>query len=123
MAKPLERRLARMPHLRVLEPADGVLAFYDGRVPGHRFARGSNWVDEGAISLGIDSYALVSGQAALVYDTHVSLDHGRFGRRTPEEMGGREPTVVLSHWHLDHVAGSEVFGDCEVIASARTPEH
>jgi cyclase len=44
-----------MHHLRVLEPADGVLAFYDGRVPGHRFAQGSNWVDEGAISLGIAS--------------------------------------------------------------------
>jgi cyclase len=38
-------------------------------------------------------------------------------------MGVTEITVVLSHWHLDHVAGTEVFADCEVIASARTAEH
>ena len=112
-----------MHHLRVLEPAEGVLAFYDGRVPGHRFAEGSNWVDEGAISLGIASYAIVSGRSALVYDTHVSLDHARYVRETLESMGVREITVVLSHWHLDHVAGTEVFADCEVIASGRTAEH
>ncbi len=35
----------------------------------------------------------------------------------------RRFTVLLSHWHLDHVAGTEVFDDCEVIASARTAEH
>ena len=34
----------------------------------------------------------------------------------------RRFTVVLSHWHLDHVAGTEVFGDCEVIPSERTAE-
>jgi cyclase len=32
-------------------------------------------------------------------------------------------TVVLSHWHLDHVAGTEAFADCEVIACERTSEH
>jgi len=31
-------------------------------------------------------------------------------------------TVVLSHWHLDHVAGTAAFGDCEVIACERTAE-
>ena len=31
--------------------------------------------------------------------------------------------VVLSHWHLDHVAGTEVFADCPVIANARTMAH
>jgi glyoxylase-like metal-dependent hydrolase (beta-lactamase superfamily II) len=30
--------------------------------------------------------------------------------------------VVLSHWHLDHVAGTAAFGACEVIASERTAE-
>jgi glyoxylase-like metal-dependent hydrolase (beta-lactamase superfamily II) len=29
----------------------------------------------------------------------------------------------LSHWHLDHVAGNEVFRDCEIIANVRTAEH
>jgi glyoxylase-like metal-dependent hydrolase (beta-lactamase superfamily II) len=35
----------------------------------------------------------------------------------------RSFTVVLSHWHLDHVAGTEAFADCEVIACERTSEH
>jgi cyclase len=112
-----------MDRLRVLEPAEGVLAFYDGRVPGHRFADSPNWVDDGAISLGIASYALVAGEAALVYDTHVSVEHARFVRETLGSLGVGDLTVVLSHWHLDHVAGTEAFADCEVIASARTAEH
>ena len=31
--------------------------------------------------------------------------------------------MVLSHWHLDHVAGTAVFADCEVIANERTAAH
>jgi glyoxylase-like metal-dependent hydrolase (beta-lactamase superfamily II) len=109
-------------HLRVLRPAAGVYAFYDGRVEGYRFADGPNWVDDGALSLGIASYALVSGTAALVYDTHVSVDHGRWIRAVLEGDGVRAFTVVLSHWHLDHVAGTAAFGECEVIANERTAE-
>ncbi len=30
--------------------------------------------------------------------------------------------MVLSHWHLDHIAGNEVFADCEIIASRATGE-
>ncbi|TMV57676.1 MBL fold metallo-hydrolase, partial [Thioclava sp. BHET1] len=44
-------------HLRMLRPAEGVFAFYDGRVPGQRFAAGANWVDDGALSLGVASFA------------------------------------------------------------------
>src|SRR5262245_55870002 len=112
-----------MHHLRVLHPAENVMAFYDGRVPGYRFAEGPNWLDDGALSLGIASYAIVSGDAALVYDTLVSVEHGRYVRRTLESSGVREITVVLSHWHLDHVAGTAAFADCEVLSSARTAEH
>ena len=45
-------------HLRVLRPAPNVYAFYDGRIEGYRFAPGANWVDDGALSLGIASYAI-----------------------------------------------------------------
>jgi glyoxylase-like metal-dependent hydrolase (beta-lactamase superfamily II) len=111
-----------MHHTRVLRPAEGVYAFYDGRIEGYRFAEERNWVDEGALSVGIASYAIVSGEDALVYDTHTSLEHARFVRSTLEAEGPRRFTVVLSHWHLDHVAGTEVFRDCEVISSERTAE-
>jgi cyclase len=111
-----------MHHMRVLRPADGVYAFYDGRIEGYRFADGPNWVDEGALGLGIASYAVVSGAQALVYDTHTSIEHARFVRAALEAEGVETFTVVLSHWHLDHVAGTEVFRDCEVISSERTAE-
>jgi hypothetical protein len=50
-----------MDHLRTLRPAPEIYAFYDGRVDGFRFSEGPNWVDEGALSLGICSYAIVDG--------------------------------------------------------------
>lgn len=106
--------------LAVLEPYPGVLAFYDGRVEGHRFAEGPNWVDDGALSLGIASYAIVSGAEAIVFDTHVSVEHGRFIRRFLEQRGVQNITVVLSHWHLDHVAGTAAFADRPVIANEMT---
>lgn len=112
-----------LDHLRVLEPHPGLLAFYEGRVPGHRFAEGRNWVDDGALSLGVASYALIRGDQAIVYDTHVSVAHGRFIRDSLAARGVRNIRVVLSHWHLDHVAGTQAFAGCPVIANVRTAAH
>ena len=111
-----------MHRTRILRPAEGILAFYDGRIEGYRYAEGPNWVDDGALSLGIASYAVVDGNEAIVYDTHVSVEHARFVRDALEQEGVERITVVLSHWHLDHVAGTAVFDDCEVIANERTAE-
>lgn len=110
-------------HLRIFEPYPGILAFYDGRIPGHRFAAWDNWVDDGALSLGIASFAILSGAEALVYDTHVSVPHAEVIRETLRQRGATKITVVLSHWHLDHVAGTAAFRDCEVIANHRTLAH
>jgi cyclase len=109
-------------HTRVLRPAEGIYAFYDGRIEGYRYADGLNWVDDGALALGIASYAVVDGDEALVYDTHVSVEHGHFIRGVLEGDGVQTITVVLSHRHLDHVAGTSAFGDAEVIANQRTAE-
>src|SRR5205085_6866108 len=111
---------ASMHHIRVLSPVEGVYAFYDGRIDGYRFAGGPNWVDDGALSLGIASYAVVAGGEAFIYDTHVSVEHARYVRGLLAGPGGRKFTIVLSHWHLAHVAGTAAFQDSEVIASART---
>jgi glyoxylase-like metal-dependent hydrolase (beta-lactamase superfamily II) len=108
--------------MRVLHPIDGVSAFFDGRIEGYRFDQRPNWVDEGALSLGIASYAVVCDGEALVYDTHVSVEHALEIRRVLERDGVRRFTVVLSHWHLDHIAGTGAFRDCEIIASERTAE-
>jgi cyclase len=112
-----------LKHLRVLEPHPNILAFYDGRVEGHTFMAEHNWVDDGALSLGIASYAIISGDQALVYDTHVSLFHATFIRNTLVARGVKKFTVVLSHWHLDHVAGTEVFADSPIVANRRTFLH
>lgn len=109
--------------MRLFEPAPGVFAYYDGRLEGYRFAEGENWVDEGALSVGIASYALVAGATAIVYDTHVSLDHARLLRAHLEGRGVTDFVVVLSHQHLDHVAGTEVFAGSRVIANDVTATH
>jgi cyclase len=108
--------------MRVLRPADGIVAFYDGRVEGYRFAESLNWVDDGALGLGIASYAIVDGDEALIYDTHVSVEHARFVRATLEAEGVTRFVIVLSHKHLDHIAGTEAFADCEVVATTRTAD-
>lgn len=110
-------------HLRILRPAPNIYAFYDGRVEGYRFAKGENWVDDGALSLGIASYAIVEGDDALVYDTHISVGHAAFIRKTLAEAGVKNFTVVLSHWHLDHVAGTAAFAHCKIVSNKRTLEH
>jgi cyclase len=109
-----------MHHMRLLHPVDGVSAFFDGRIEGYRFDQRPNWVDEGALSLGIASYAVVRDGEAVVYDTHVSVEHAFDIRRVLEGDGVRKFTVVLSHWHLDHIAGTAAFRDCEIFASEQT---
>ncbi len=109
--------------MRVLEPASGVLAFYDGRVDGARLHSAEpNWLDDGGFTLGIASFAIVDGDEALVYDTHLTLAHARRIRAELEARGATRLRVLLSHWHLDHVAGNEAFADCEIIAHAWTLE-
>ncbi|MBZ9842447.1 MBL fold metallo-hydrolase [Mesorhizobium sp. CA5] len=107
--------------MRLVRPAPNVLGFYDGRIEGFRiWSHEPNWLDDGAYTLGICTYAIVDGSQALVYDTHISLPHARFVRKTLEEMGVTSMRVVLSHWHDDHIAGNEVFKDCEIIANRLT---
>src|SRR3954452_18664144 len=102
--------------MRLLRPAEGILAFYDGR-QGEREHEQPNWLDDGALMLGVASYAIVDGGEALVYDTHLSVDRARWIR---EQLDATRITVVLSHRHVDHVAGTEAFADCEVLAGPLT---
>jgi cyclase len=109
--------------MRVVRPAPHVLAFYDGRIEGRRaWSHEPNWLDDGAYTLGIASYAVVDGGEALVYDTHMSIPHAEVVRHTLEEAGVRSIRVVLSHWHDDHVAGNAAFADCEILARRATAE-
>ncbi|HEY9212354.1 MAG TPA: MBL fold metallo-hydrolase [Ancylobacter sp.] len=109
--------------LRILRPHPNVYAFYDGRVEGVRaHSAEPNWLDDGAYALGVCVYAIVDGSEALLYDTHISLPHARLMRRALKAAGVTSIRVVLSHWHDDHVAGNEVFADCEIIAHKLTEQ-
>ncbi|UVC10941.1 MBL fold metallo-hydrolase [Rhizobium sp. TH2] len=109
--------------MRILEPYPGIYAYYDGRIEGKRLhSEGPNWVDDGAYSLGIASYAVVGDGHAIVYDTHMTIEHARAIRRHLEELGVATIQVVLSHWHTDHIAGNVVFADCEIIALKLTAD-
>ena len=111
-------------HLRVLKPFPFVYAFYDGRVPDVRLhSETENWLDDGGFALGTASYALVDEDDALVYDTHLSPAHARKIRTFLDRLGTKRIRVVLSHHHLDHVAGNEAFADCEIIAQELTLRH
>ena len=110
-------------HLRILQPHKNIYAYYDGRVESYRFMPEDNWVDNGALSLGIASYAIVDGDEALVYDTHCSNDYAKAIRDHLSSLGITKFTVLLSHRHLDHVAGTEIFKDCAIIANQRTADH
>lgn len=107
-------------NLRVLEVSPNVLAFYDGRIDGLRLhSEKPNWLDDGAFSLGFASYAIVDRGEALVYDTSISIEHARAIRDELERRGVKSIRVVLSHHHKDHVAGTEVFADYEIITSEK----
>lgn len=107
--------------LRILEPASNIVAFYDGRIARTRLHSPTwNWLDDAAYSLGIASYAVIDGNDALIYDSHISLDHARWIRSELEHRGVTSIRVVLSHHHKDHIAGTEVFADCDIIAGKKT---
>ncbi len=110
--------------MRVLRPCPHILGFYDGRQDGGQRIHSDrpNWLDDGAFTLGVCSYAILDGAEALVFDTHISLAHARAIRSTLEAEGARNIRVVLSHHHDDHIAGTEVFTDCEIFAGRATAE-
>lgn len=109
--------------MRVLQPKPHIFAFYDGRIAGTRlYSEAPNWLDDGAYALGVASYAIVDGEHALIYDTHISLKHATIIRSYLADRGVKSMRVVLSHHHDDHVAGNEVFADCEIIANELTAQ-
>jgi glyoxylase-like metal-dependent hydrolase (beta-lactamase superfamily II) len=112
------------PAPAVLELGEHLTAFYVGRgltdespladVP-------DNWVDGGAWALGAAVYALHADGRALVYDTGTLPDMGRWIREyLRDEKGAEDVLVVLSHWHLDHVAGNSAFPASRIIALEAT---
>jgi glyoxylase-like metal-dependent hydrolase (beta-lactamase superfamily II) len=90
--------------VRIEQLADGVFA---------------SIAEEGDVAVGNAGFVDLGGET-LVFDTHVSLAAGRELRAAAERVGPAR-TVVLSHWHGDHVYGAGAF-EATVHATARTAE-
>ncbi len=109
----------------VWEINDHVLAFYLGRdvtPPSPYVEVEGNWVDVDW-RLGVACYAVHAGDEAVLYDTTTLPAAARWVRRYLEqERGIRRLTIVLSHWHLDHIAGTAIFRDCPIVARTATWE-
>ena len=70
--------------MHIMRLGGNLLGFYDGRGPAAASAPIDNWVDDGALSLGICSFAIVDGRRG----DH--LRHPRVDRtRAPDPRGGR----------------------------------
>ena len=116
----LNVRAGATPPIKVQALNDYLIYFFDGRRPTERYAKDWNWFDDAAMKLGVGTYAIHSGDEAIVYDTFTSVPQAKFVRDYLEKMGIKKFTVVHSHWHLDHIAGDAVYDDSDVIATSLT---
>jgi len=112
---------SRIDEIKAIEINEHILAFYAGR-DWTRIRDEYNWIDDGAMKLGIATYVIYKKDKAVIYDTFASISQAMWVRNHLEKMGIKQFTVVLSHWHLDHIAGNEVYKDCNIISNALTRE-
>jgi cyclase len=92
--------------IRILYPYPGIFAYYDGRT-GERFAsEDPNWLDDGAFTLGVATYSIVSGSEALLFDAAITEAHAQFMLDHVKSLGVIKVTTVYSHFHNDHIAGA-----------------
>ncbi len=99
---------------------DHLIYFHTGRGLNANPGGDSLWADQGSMMVGVGTYAIHQGSEAIVYDTFISIDQAQFVRDYLENMGITKFTVVLSHWHPDHIAGNEVYTDSEIVAHEAT---
>lgn len=97
--------------LRILNPYPGVYAYYDGRTGDRFWSQEPNWLDDGAFTLGVSTYAIVDSNEALLYDTHITQEHAAAMLAHVRSLGVNKTTVVYSHYHNDHIAGAVVFSN------------
>jgi hypothetical protein len=110
------------PPIKVQALTDYLIYFFDGRRPTERYAKDWNWFDDAAIKLGVGTYAIYSGDQAIVYDTFTSVPQAKFVRDYLTKKGIKKFTVVHSHWHLDHIAGDSVYDDSDVVTTTATKD-
>jgi glyoxylase-like metal-dependent hydrolase (beta-lactamase superfamily II) len=81
-----------------------------------------DWPTRGAFQLGMSGYAIVNGENAIVYDTMTTLEQAEQIKEYLVSLGVRKFHVILSHWHLDHIVGSELYRHENIIGHVLTRE-
>jgi len=107
--------------IRVFRINDHLLSFYDGRpAEASHHPVADTWVDSSALNVGVATYAIHRGDAALVYDSYPTTEQALWVRRYLTRAGIRHFTLVNSHWHLDHVGGNAAYADVDRISTEET---
>ncbi|KAJ4302688.1 hypothetical protein N0V90_001577 [Kalmusia sp. IMI 367209] len=107
-------------HIRTIQPKGipGVYAYYTGRTGTH-FHPDADWHDQ-TLALGVATYAIISGDEALLFDAGLASAHASFMLDHVTSLGATKITTVLSHYHSDHVAGASALRATRIVASAGT---
>lgn len=115
--------------MNIYEINPNITAFYfggdtDPNNPNLKVTVEDNWVIGSCEGLGVASYAIHNGDSALIYDTLCSPEQAsKIREHMTQKLGIRKFTVVLSHWHLDHVGGNDLYKDCTIIGTRKTRDY
>jgi glyoxylase-like metal-dependent hydrolase (beta-lactamase superfamily II) len=113
------------PTIEVFEISDSLVAFFDGRdtsTDPKWLLKPGNWSAFDA-GLGTIVFAVHDRGEALVLDSLWTRSQGEYIRKyLAEKHGVKRFTLVLSHWHLDHIGGNGAFADSTIVSSRRTAE-
>lgn len=89
--------------------------------PNLHIAVEDNWVIGACDGLGVASYAIHNEGAAIIYDTLCSPEQAQQVKIYLEkELAINKFTAVLSHWHLDHIGGNELYKASNIVATRKT---
>ena len=103
-----------------------LLAFYAGGdaepdTPPLSSQMKNTWAYNCCETLGRAVYVIHKRNMAIVYDTLCSPEQaGEIKTFLETELGITKFTVAISHWHLGHVGGNELYKDSNIIACRKT---
>jgi cyclase len=103
---------AAINYIEVVEINDHILYFYWGRHQEH---------SELDMRLGGGTYAIYKGDSAIIVDTMDLPGQGAWVKNHLQtQYAIKNFMVVNTHWHLDHIAGNQVYANCSIIGHTDT---
>jgi cyclase len=98
--------------IEVVEINDHLAFFYWGRHPNHKMMD---------MQLGGGSFAIYRGNSAIVVDTMTQPGQGKWVKQYLEKTRSiKFFTVVITHWHLDHIIDNYLYKDGIIIGHSYT---